>query len=376
MLELIRRHQPISRADLARLTGVFRSSVSDIVDELLEDGLLWEARDTSQRGRGRVPMILHLNEASCHVLGLNIRPIYSQLAYAGLSGEIRETLLFDTPTSAQQLVGVVSKAIWEMSERLGRKPDSYQRLGIAIPGHVDAVTGRILWLPTHEELSEFSITQELECKTGIPALADNDCNLGALSELWLSKKTINDRNSDFVFLNISDFGTGAGVVVNGEIYLGHDSRFAAEVGHMIVEPSGLECLCGRHGCWEMYVSNNATWKRVNPEQAFREDKFGELLAAATRGEQREWAALQETARYLSLGISNIGFIFNPAEIVVAGRISQVWDLIREQVKLRYGSKHLPHAVRPARLSADDSLLHGAICLALREVFAGPKFGPS
>jgi predicted NBD/HSP70 family sugar kinase len=371
MLELIRKHQPISRADLARITGVFRSSVSDIVDELLDQQLVTEERELSGRGRGRVPMNLRLNDESCRVLGLNVRPVYSQIACSGLSGTIQKSLLFPTPSSPKKLVAAISQAATKLCKAMRHKLDEYERLGIAIPGHVDARTGDILWTPTHPELSHFSIAKAIETELGIPALADNDCNLGALSELWLSNR---DGNSDFVFLNFSDYGVGAGVVINGEIYLGHNSRFAAEVGHMIVEPSGLPCRCGRNGCWEMYVSNDATHKRLHPGSSFSEEAFEQLLSSAKRGNKRSLKALNETARYLSVGVSNIGYLFNPSEIVVAGRITGAWDLIYEALLRQYsGTAPFPQ-LRPARMSADDSLLHGAVCLALRATFAGPKFG--
>jgi N-acetylglucosamine repressor len=375
MLELIRRHHPISRADLARLTGVFRSSVSDIIDELVAEGLVTEKRDESIRSRGRVPMSLRLNETSYQVLGLNIRPSYCQLAYAGLSGRIQKSLAFETPTSPKKLVRAVEQAVSDlMAQRGSKSGKSFQRMGVAIPGHVDALSGRILWTPTHKELADFPITDEIKQQTGIEAVADNDCNVGALSELWLSTEKKKDRSTDFVFLNVSDFGTGAGAVLNGEAYLGHDTHFAAELGHMVVEPSGPECRCGRRGCWELYVSNCATWNRVHPRTPFHATRFEEMLADARKGGARSLESIFETARYLSLGISNIGFAFNPAEVVIAGRITAVWDLIEPEVLRGFGSPHLRYAVRPARLSADDSLLHGAVCLSLRETFAGPKFG--
>lgn len=371
MLELIRKRQPISRADLARITGVFRSSVSDIVDELLDQQLVKEERQPYQQGRGRVPMSLRLNDESCRVLGLDIRPSHSQIAASGLSGKIQQSLHFPTPRSPKKLVTAISQAASKLCKAAGQPFDRYERVGIAIPGHVDAHTGEILWTPTHPELNHFSITSAIENELGIPALADNDCNLGALSELWLSNR---DGNSDFVFLNVSDYGVGAGVVINGEIYLGHNSRFAAEVGHMIVESSGLRCRCGRHGCWEMYVSNDATFKRLYPGSRFSEDAFEQMLSSASKGNKRASKALDETARYLSVGVSNIRYLFNPSEIVVAGRITAVWDLIQEAVLQRHSGPGALPKLRPARMSADDSLLHGAVCLALRATFAGPKFG--
>jgi predicted NBD/HSP70 family sugar kinase len=99
-----------------------------------------------------------------------------------------------------------------------------------------------------------------------------------------------------------------------------------------------------------------------------------MLLSAKEGNKRSSKALGETARYLSVGISNIGYLFNPFAIVIAGRITEVWDLIHEAVLNRYSGPGALPELRPARMSADDSLLHGAVCLALRATFAGPKFG--
>lgn len=374
MLELIRRRQPISRAELARLTGIFRSSVSDIVDELVEESLIAEERAVPSQ-RGRVPMSLRLNDASYPVAGLNIRPAYCQIARAGLNGRIHQSLTFPTPSSPKKLVQAVAQAIRRLGDGQGRSsPPMFRRMGIAIPGHVDVSTGRILWTPTHKELADFPITQAILEQTGIEALADNDCNLGALSELWLATGESKERSTNFVFLNVSDFGAGAGAVMNGELYHGHNGHFAAEVGHMVMDPNGPACRCGRNGCWERFVCNDATWRRVHPRTPFTVEGFNKMLVAGLNGDRQASASFRETARYLSLGISNIAYLLNPAEVILAGRITAIWDLIREDLETRFGPQQFESSIRPARLSADDSLLHGAVCLALRDAFAKPKFG--
>jgi predicted NBD/HSP70 family sugar kinase len=374
MLNLIRQKEPISRAELARLTGVFRSSVSDIVDELVEQNVVSEERSTASQ-RGRVPMSLQLNDLNHPVLGLNIRPEYCQLAWAGLKGQIHESLTFATPTSPGGLVEALGRAVNEITKRAGlKKGEQFRCMGVAVPGHVDAFSGRILWSPTHGELNDFPIGEAIQAHTGIPTLADNDCNVGALSELWLSTNGNPGRKTNFVFLNVSDFGTGAGAVMNGEIYLGHDASLAAEVGHMVIDPAGPLCRCGRHGCWELHVSNESTWRRVNPRLKFSVERFEQMLAGARVGEQIALSSFRETAKYLSLGISNIGYLFNPAEVIVAGRITAIWDLIEKDVNSCFGSSQLRYSIHPARFSADDSLLHGAVCLALRDTFAPPRFG--
>ncbi|MBV9266706.1 MAG: ROK family transcriptional regulator [Acidobacteriaceae bacterium] len=371
---MIRCHQPITRADLARITGFFRSSVSDIVDELIADDLVIEERAVPTK-RGRVPMSLGLNDATYRVLGLNIRPRQCQLAYAGLSGTIQQTWTFPTPGSSKKLVQSIGKAITNAREALGMsRSEKFERLGIAIPGHVDVATGCILWTPTHPELSNFPIADEITKELGIPATADNDCNVGALSELWLTKKERVSCPSEFVFLNVSDFGTGAGAVIHGEVYLGHDAHFAAEVGHMIIKPGGDACRCGRNGCWERYVSNFATWARYKKRTPYDAELFELMLDGARNGDNRARQAILETAHYLGLGLSNLIFFFNPSEVVLAGRIAKVWDLIEDDVRHAFSSPQLHYSIRPAKCSADDSLLHGAVCLALRGLFTAPKFG--
>lgn len=99
-----------------------------------------------------------------------------------------------------------------------------------------------------------------------------------------------------------------------------------------------------------------------------------MPAAAKRVGARSLASFRETAKYLSVGISNIEFAFNPAKVIIAGRITAIWDLIRKDVETLYRSSHLCSSIFPARLSADDSRLHGTVCLALGNAFATPKFG--
>lgn len=373
ILELIRRRQPISRADLARATGIFRSSVSEIVDELVEDNLVSERR--GQSTRGRTPMSLSLNEDKVRVLGLNIRPDHCRMAVAGLSGAIQHTVRFTTPMTAHDLVNSFVQAVhhleFEVDDRVHR---GYGRVGIAVPGHVDTDTGRILWIPTHPDLAAFDIAGEISQRLNLDVRIDNDCNLGALSELWLADDTTKDLREDFAFLNVSDFGAGAGTVIGGELYRGHDSKFVAEFGHMIIDPHGPLCPCGRHGCWERFICNTATWDRYRPGEEYSEDRFVTMLTNAESGDETARKSLREMARYLALGLSNMALALNPSVIVVAGRVTAAWEYLRPAIDECFATSRLEVPVRPARLSADDSLLHGAVCLALRDIFAAPRFG--
>ncbi|HWQ54007.1 MAG TPA: ROK family transcriptional regulator [Bryobacteraceae bacterium] len=372
LLNLIRLQAPISRAGLSERTGIFRSNVSEIVDELIESGLVREKRAVPV-GRGRVPFHLYLNDAGFRVLGISIRPDKTHAAYAGLGGEIQNSLSFATPKTPRGLMNELRLAIREMRSWI---PDAsghlFEQICVSIPGLADAARGRVLWVPALPEYSDFALGEELEKLAGAPVSVDNDNNLAALAEMWLEDKS-EMRLDNFVFLEIGDVGVGAGLILNHEIYRGHDSTFAAEFGHMVVDPSGPRCECGRRGCWELFVSNRATWARCTNLE-FDAARFEELIQSGLSGDRRVAKAFRETADRLSLGISNIVLALNPEVVVVMGRITKLWHIIRpvvEGVRMRSGIKV---CVRPARLQTENAFLQGAVSYAVSKAFAQPNLG--
>jgi len=371
LLNLVRSEQPISRADLSRRTGMFRSNVSAIIDELVDEGMLTEERPL-HAGRGRVPTHLRLNDSAYPIVGVYVQPATTLVAFAGLNGAFHKTWSFPTIQQpvlfVQELRRTISKIQREMRvERL-------RGIGIAFPGFVNAKTGRVKFSPGLPEFSGYSLRDEMQRKIGVPVCADNDSNLGALSELWLRKASERERPSDFVFISIGESGVGSGAVLDGKLYRGHDSEFAVEFGHMIIDPKGDKCSCGRSGCWERYIRNKATWKRYKPKAAFHKERFVEFVQAARSGDPAAMAALRETASYIALGVSNIAFALNPGELILAGEITDAWDVIREPVEAAFQSLRAGTVLRRARLERELPHLHGAICLVLNDVFAKPVLG--
>jgi len=227
--------------------------------------------------------------------------------------------------------------------------------------------------PSLPRYAGFSISRAVSELAGAPAVAENDCNTGALAELWLNESEVAGVDN-FVFVEIGDVGVGAGVIVKGELYGGHDGTWAGEFGHMIVDPSGPKCSCGRRGCWELFVADRATWRRYDPHTAYTPARFEELVKVAIGGDARAASAFRETAGYISLGLSNIVFGLNPQRIVLAGEITRVWELVRQTVESAHFSTSMKIQVHPARFDLDILSLQGAIALALRKVYAPPKLG--
>lgn len=372
LLHVIRTHQPVSRADISEKTGIFRSNVSEIVDELIEEGLINERR-ARPSGRGRVPIHLSLNDDGLYVIGVSMRSGQTSVAWAGLTGKIRRELHFVTPSTPEEFVNQLAAAVGEMQPSdAAYSPVAFRECAISVPGLIRADQGSVVWIPSRPAFSGFPLARRVQDVLGMPVAVDNDCNLAALAEMWFSDDQVGGLNN-FVFLEIGEIGVGAGIVLNRSLYQGHDSTFAAEFGHMVVDPAGPQCECGRRGCWETLVCDRASWRRYSQEP-FGEGSADTLVQAARSGSVEAIRALEQTADYLSLGISNIVFALNPELVIVAGKIASAWDLIGERVQSAHGSSKIRMHVRPARLPVTEMFLHGSILRALSTVFEKPKLG--
>ncbi len=370
ILNLIRLHQPLSRARLSDLTGIHPSNISLIIDELIEWQLVTE-RKIEPRGRGRTPIMLSLSPGAFLVIGVSVRANDTAVCLADVNGEVQASVSFRTPSMPDQFIKEISAAIDSLRRRRSAEREIKQ-LCIGVPGLVNLERGEIHWIPSLPQYSDFPLRAAVESETGIRASIVNDCDLAAIAERWLSEQT--SRMRDFVFLNIGTVGVGAGIIINGDLCKGHDSMFAGEFGHMAISPTGPLCSCGRRGCWELYVCDKATWARYDPQKEYSESRFAELMLLARAGDRRALRAVRETAKYLSLGISNIVFALNPRIVILSGYITGIWDVIRPHLLKAYASPRVQFDIRPSRVPAEELFLQGAISYALGELYAKPQLG--
>jgi predicted NBD/HSP70 family sugar kinase len=371
LLNLIRTHQPVSRIQLSALTGIYRSNVSFIVEELLREGLVREERGRPS-GRGRVPTFLSLNPDGRRVVGVSIRAAETVAALADLTGEVLGRVRFRTPKTAQSWLGNFRRCLERLRGESARQAPGIQHICISVPGMVDQASGEILWVNALPGYSGSRLREMVQEASGVEATIANDCHLATTCERWMGGIEADLRN--MVFLEVGDVGVGAGMVVNGELCTGYNSTFAAEFGHMVVDPSGPRCNCGRRGCWELFVCDRATWARYDSASEYTTGRFEELIGLARSGDKRAVKAFQTTARQLGLGISNITMVLNPEVVILAGKVTEVWGivspLIEEALRVLPGKPQL----RPARMPAEDLFLHGAIRQALSGLFARPQLG--
>jgi predicted NBD/HSP70 family sugar kinase len=378
-LNLIRARQPISRADLARLMQMRRGAVSLLVNELIEEGIIFEGA-TGETSRGRKPKFLFVDTRSRCAVAVDIRPTRTSFMVTDLVGRpLVEVTSFPTERDPKRFVAELAKRIRRV---LSDHPElgDCAGVGIVVPGMVDRTGSRVLFAP-RLGWHDLSLLGPLETAIGLPVSIENSGRACALAQLWATRSG-GDTPDDFVFVSVSD-GLGVGVMVRGELLRGQHN-VAGEFGHMALSLDGPLCACGARGCFEAYVSNLATLSRYFGRNLEEELPLpiesatltiDDLIALAHSGDSNALGALQSTARYLGLGLASLVNAVDPARIYIGGEITAAWNLIEGTVRsslkertLRPVGRNVEIVVVPA---SDYPRLKGAAFLVAAPSFAAP-----
>src|SRR6516162_6538954 len=307
MLNLVRKHQPISRADLMRHSGLQRSTVSVITEQLIAERWLREG-EVGQLPRGRRPTFLYLNENRAGIFGINIQPVTTDIGLANLGGHF---LALETIPTPHNSAAFVSKFSSYVREQMKQHPMmAYEGIGVSLPGRVDLSSQKFIFAPNlgwHEE----DLKERLERATGLPADLENEANACALSEFWFGRHS--DSVSNLIAVAVSE-GIGVGMILNGQIVRG-PSGLAGEFGHVSINENGPKCGCGNRGCWEVFASNSAAVRYYTEAKAAQrngkngknhrhsEVSFEDLLQLAEQGDLLALDALDRMAHHLGRGIA-------------------------------------------------------------------------
>ena len=379
-LNLIRAHQPISRADLARLMNVRRGVASLLVSELLSESLIFEGALGEAVGRGRRPTFLYIDSRQRCVIGVDIRKSRTYIMLTDLMGkQLGVVSSFQTSKDidvlTKELARRIKQALADFNE-----VGACEGVGVVVPGMVDPALGRVLHAPTLA-WRDVNLRDPLTAALGIPVHIENSGKACALAQLWTTRSDL-VASGNSVFVSVSD-GVGVGVVVNGEVMRGRHNT-AGEFGHVPLSIDGPRCSCGATGCWEAYVSNLATLSRYFgqdlSEERPREAEtvsftVEDLIARARAGDAKALAAINSTARYLGLGLASIVNSVDPGRIYIGGEITTAWSLIepivrsalRERTLTDFGGTTEIHIV-PAE---EHPRLRGAVALVAAPAFAAP-----
>ncbi len=355
VLEALRLHAPVSRARLAQLTGLNKSTVSSLVEELIEAGLITEVGTRHSGSAGRPAIMLQPNPRAGGIIGSEIGVDFLSVIITDFSRQIVwrhfERLGRDRRVEPvlQRFIEIVRSGIAETRSQVER----IFGLAVGVPGLVDIASGTLLFAP-NLRWSDVPLRRMLEAEFPFPVFVHNEANLAAVGESYFGAA----RDAGSVVLVSAGVGLGGGIVLGGQLVTGAGG-FAGEIGHMTIEPDGPLCNCGNRGCWETLVSQEALFRRVRDAidggrpSLLHELTSGDLslltvplvVEAAKRGDEVALQALEETARFLGIGIANLVNALNPEVVVFGGVLSLasdfllpvVWRVITERA-LRWTSQ--------------------------------------
>jgi predicted NBD/HSP70 family sugar kinase len=367
VLNLIRRRQPISRADLARVSGLQRSTVSLITEELVREK--WVVYGAMGRlPRGRRPTFLRLNDRRA-ILVADLRPVQTTVAVADVNGKFLSQVSMPTTAdphaTTERLIARIRELIRKYSEL------DFEGVGISLPGRFDAKKQRVIFAP-NLKWPEFDLKSPIEKATGMRVELENAANACVLAEVWFGNT---ERVRDLVVVTVSE-GVGTGIFVNSQLARGLHGM-SGEFGHVSLDPGGPLCTCGGRGCWEVFASNRAAL-RYYQESSSKSNglTFQDLLSLAEAGEELALHAVDKMARAIGSGMRMIVAGLAPEEIVVVGEFTRLWRRLGPLIESEVAAGVLvgePPRIRPAEAAPSTARLRGTVALVLQQHF-GPTTG--
>jgi predicted NBD/HSP70 family sugar kinase len=363
VLNLIRTRHPISRADLARISGLQRSTISLIVEQLIEENWVLEG-PMGRLPRGRRPTFLRLNDNRA-IIGVDIRPVQTTVALADANGRFLSQEAIETDPDP-------NKALRALIDRIQRAKDLCQGrkvegIGLSLPGRYDDNAERLVFAP-NLKWRNVDIRTPIAKATGLDVELENAANACVLAAVWFDRM---ESCRNFVVVTVSE-GIGVGILANGQLARG-EHGMAGEFGHVPLEPDGPPCGCGSRGCWEVFASNNAALRYYLESGSDTGGlTFSGLLSRAEQGDKRAAAAIEKMAYYLGRGMRMIVAGLAPERILLVGDLTRCWHRFGEMIESQVREQTLPGMAPPRVMPAyEDGMarLRGTIALVLQKHFA-------
>jgi N-acetylglucosamine repressor len=381
ILNKIRLEGPISRAAIAKDTNLTPPTVSSIVKELIEAGIVIESIQGESSG-GRKPTMLIINHKNFYVIGLDIGPVQVRVIMTDLKGNMIEYSKdnLPVPVSNDSLLQLMIGKIRQILTKYKDEEEKFIGIGIGIHGVVDVKNGISLFAPGLK-LRNIPIKETLEKEFGMIVSVENDARVMALGESWLGS---GNGDSNVVTVNIGR-GIGAGIVINGKLFYG-EHFIAGEIGHMTIDIGGPICSCGNYGCLEAMAAGPAIAKKavkeisIGKESILRSmvdndlDKIdGKLVYdAAVQGDPLSIDILKQTGMILGIGLTNLIHIMNPKRIILGGGVANAEQYIVDPIKETIKNRALTSSAKDTEISlsklGEYGAAIGAVSLILSTLF--------
>jgi predicted NBD/HSP70 family sugar kinase len=369
LIELVRRAGSISRAELARQSQLSAPTVSAIVDSLLKRGIVVEITTAPSSG-GRPPVLLSVDPKAGYVVGIKLRGDGVTTVVCDLDAQIVSSNERYVPLVGDPMAAL--DAIEEETRRALRDAavpaSKVLGVGVGLSGVIDSTAG-VCRFSHLLQWHDVELAAPLRRRMGLPVWVENDVNTLAVAEKWAGDA---HTASNFVTLSVGR-GIGLGIVVDRSLYRGSHGA-GGEFGHMIVEPGGPRCECGRFGCLEAMVGEGALRRRVG-ERKGHDVSREELLMLVEMGDSAALDIVDSAGRKLGLAVANMVTLLNPELLIICGEgtalgsafIDPIVSSVREQTFADLG-RQLEIKIQSW---GDEAWAVGAATLVLRESFNLP-----
>ena len=383
VLRLIWSEQRISRADIARRAELSRSTVSEIVGSLLATGLVAEIGAGASRG-GRRPIVLEFQDDVCCILGIEMGATHVAAAVTDLRGRVLNWRQLDHPVrtdpeGTRELILELSRSVlngWQTDRR------RLVGVGVAVPSPID---------PAHPDKLSTVVMPDWEGNSGleaslaefdVPVLIDNDANLGALAEHWWGAGREVDN---FTYVKVGT-GVGSGHVIRGDIYRG-STGVAGEIGHMVVDPHGGECVCGLRGCLGTLVGSAAMTRRAEtmlthyPASSLHGQKivFSAIEDAALEGDPLALRLAHDAGEHLGIAVAGMLNLMNPSMVIVGGGLTRLGDLVLDPLRATVRERTLVSSVSASEIQTSElgprAIAVGAATMVLKRALEDIRLIP-
>ena len=384
VLNCLRDSSPLSRAALAEITGLNKTTVSSLVRELLDRGFVREI-GLEHSGSGRPAVLLELNPHAGCIIGVEIGVDFIYAILTDFNAQVLERWKEESdPAEGQDVILSRAIAIVRQAFEAGQATGTpILGIGIGVPGLVDVSSGVLLFAP-NLKWRDVPLRAIFAREFGVPIFVDNDANASALGERFFGAAR-HIRN--FIYLTVG-VGLGGGIVLDGRIFSG-TGGYAGEFGHMTITNDGELCNCGNRGCWETLVCQNAVIKRVRQAiEAGAESRIEQLVGghlerisipiivqAADEGDEVARRILEMTGVYLGIGIANLINAFNPDLIVFGGILALASEYLLPAIRRTVDERALawPRRMVEVKVSAHgfDACVMGGVALVLADIMSKP-----
>jgi len=359
ILKLIQKLQPVSRAELARQSGLRPTLVSEVVDDLKHARWVSESGSVA-RPRGRRPTMLTLNERM-GVLVADVHPRRAIVALIDLPGRLLARRVIPLPSEPGRAIQSIADCMAAIrSEHPGVTPEG---VGVSLPGRIDPRTQHLMFAP-NLRWGNFDIRAEFEARTGLTVELENDANGCLLSEIWFGRM---DGVKDAVLIAIAE-GIGTALLINGQLVRGK-SGMAGEFGHIQLDPGGPICACGQRGCWEMLGSSSAALRYYAVASEDAVTSMEALLHLAQEGSEDAIQALTRQAEAIGRGLRLLAAALSPELILVTGEITSLWSIFGPIVEAHMSANMLADVLPRLVPSTDaeSARLRGAAAALLQRL---------